>query len=46
MTKKDIMEFAGIWKNLSNKEIEDMKKEIMKLRKRGTKAMLRKVKRN
>ena len=32
-TKKGIMEFAGIWKDMSEKEVKEMKIEITKLRK-------------
>ena len=40
--KKNIMEFAGAWKNLvSDKEAEDMKKTIRNLRKKSTKDLLK-----
>jgi len=42
--KKDIMEFAGAWKNISDKEAEEMKSNISKLRKRSTKELMEKHK--
>ena len=42
--KKDIMEFAGVWKNIADKEIEEMENSINKLRKRSTKELLKRVK--
>lgn len=42
--KRDIMEFAGIWQNKSDEEIEDMKKFINDLGKKATKDLLRKTK--
>lgn len=44
--KKDIMEFAGAWKNIvSDNGAEDMKKKIEKLRNDSTKSLLKKYKR-
>lgn len=37
----DIMAFAGAWKKMSDKEITEMKKDIMDLRKKSTKDLLR-----
>ena len=40
--KRNIMEFAGAWKNLiSDKEAEEMKKDIKNLRKKTTKDLLK-----
>ena len=36
------MEFAGAWKDMSDKEAEQMKKEIKELRKRSTKELTNK----
>jgi len=43
--KRDIMQFAGAWKNIPDKEIEEMKNDIKELKKRTTKNLLEKVKR-
>ena len=40
--KKDIMEFAGAWSNVYDKNIEKMKVSIFKLRKRSTRELLNK----
>ena len=37
---KNIMKFAGAWKDVDDKEIEKMKKSISDLRKRSTKELL------
>lgn len=43
--KRDIMEFAGAWKDLvSNKEAEEMKKTIKEFRKNALKGTLRRIK--
>ncbi len=42
--RKSIMEFAGVWKNVADKEIEKMKKGIKELRKRSTKELMQKYK--
>ena len=42
--KKNIMEFAGAWKNVSDKEAESMKRRILDLRKRSTKELMREYK--
>jgi predicted CopG family antitoxin len=42
--KRKIMEFAGAWKNVSDKEAERMKKRILDLRNRSTKELIRKYK--
>ena len=42
--KKDIMEFAGIWKNKDDEEIEEVKENIIKFRKKATSDLLRKIK--
>ena len=39
-SKKDVMNFAGAWKNISNEEAEEMKKNIIKMRKKSTKEIL------
>ena len=42
--KKNIMEFAGAWKDLvSDKEAEDMKKTIKEFRKNSLKGVLRRI---
>ncbi len=38
---KDIMEFAGAWEETSNEEVDVMKKNIRKLRKRSTQKLLK-----
>ncbi|MBS3080613.1 antitoxin VapB family protein [Candidatus Pacearchaeota archaeon] len=38
--KKDIMEFAGMWKNVSDKDIKEMKKIIGELRDSSTNQLL------
>ena len=42
--KRDIMELAGAWKNIPNKEIEGMKKTIRKLREESTKELMENIK--
>ncbi len=34
--KRDIMEFAGAWKNISNERVNEMKKNIGEMRKKST----------
>ena len=41
--KKDIMQFAGAWRDMSDSEAEAMKRDIRAMRKRSTKALLRRV---
>ena len=43
--KKSILEFAGAWKNISDKDIKEMKKDIRNLRKQVRKDLLRRSKR-
>ena len=38
--KKDIMFFAGAWKDLEDKEVENIKKSISNLRKSSTKELI------
>ena len=40
--KRDIMEFAGAWKNISDKDIKDMKSFIEKHDKKETEKLLKK----
>lgn len=42
--KKDIMKFAGAWKDISEGEVESMKDNIRSIRKRATSEMLKKLK--
>ncbi|MEK6909401.1 MAG: hypothetical protein AABX23_05110 [Nanoarchaeota archaeon] len=42
---KDIMEFAGAWKNISNERIEKIKAHIKALRKKNTKEWSERIKR-
>lgn len=44
MVKKDIMEFAGAWKGISDKEAEEMKKNIRKFDIKETKRLFKKYK--
>ena len=41
--KKDIMSLAGAWKHLTNKEVEDRKKDVLKLRKKSTEELLKQM---
>ena len=41
--KKDIMEFAGAWKDMREEETEEMKEKIRELRKKSTKELLDKL---
>lgn len=41
--RKNIMDFAGAWKNLSYEEIDYMKKIINNVRKKSTKDLLEKL---
>ena len=34
--KKDIMNFAGVWKDVGDREIENIKKSISDLKKKST----------
>ena len=43
--KNDIMQFAGILKNISDEDAEDAKKYIKNLRKSSTKELLFRIKR-
>ncbi len=38
--KKSIMEFAGIWKDMSDEDAEEIKNNIKKLRKKSTKELI------
>lgn len=38
--KRDIMEFAGAWKDISERDLDGMKEEISNLRKRATRDLL------
>lgn len=42
--KRNIMEFAGAWSDMSEKETEKMKKDIVGLRKSSTNELLRNTK--
>ena len=39
--KRNIMQFAGAWKNVPDTDIEEMKRNILELRKRSTKELTR-----
>jgi len=41
--KKDIMRLAGAWKHLSDKDVENRKKLINKIRKDSTKQLFRRI---
>ena len=41
--KRDIMDFAGAWKNISEKDAENLKESILKLRKKSTSELLKKL---
>ena len=41
--KGNIMECAGLWAHMSDKEAEDMKKSIRQLRKNSSKSLLRRI---
>ena len=43
--QKDIMKFAGVWKDLFDQDIEKMKKDIILLRKKATKDLRKRLKR-
>ena len=43
--KKDIMRFAGAWKDISDEDTKKMKDFIKKMRKDSTKEFLRNIKR-
>ena len=38
---RDIMKFAGAWKNISDERIKEMKESIKELRRRSTKDLLK-----
>ncbi|HKL24450.1 MAG TPA: antitoxin VapB family protein [Candidatus Nanoarchaeia archaeon] len=40
-SKKDIMDFAGSWKKISEKRADEAKKEILSQRKKSTKELLK-----
>ena len=44
--KVDIMQFAGAWKDISDKEIDDMKSTIGEMKKRSTMELHRRLKNN
>ena len=39
--KVGIMEFAGAWKDISNKKVEEMKKNIKELRRKSTEELMK-----
>lgn len=41
--KGNIMECAGLWADLSGKQVEEMEKSIKKLRKSSTKSLMRRI---
>ena len=41
--KKDIMQFAGSWKIISNEDIEKMKRNISFLRRKSTNELLKNI---
>ncbi|MBS3114477.1 antitoxin VapB family protein [Candidatus Woesearchaeota archaeon] len=41
--KGNIMECAGLWAHLNDKEVEEMKKSIRQLRKNSYKSLLRRI---
>ncbi len=43
--KRKLSEFAGVWNNISDKEIEEINKNIMLLRKRATEENVKRQKR-
>lgn len=43
--KRDIMEFAGAWKNIPDKEIDEMKENIRTMRKKSGEELSKKIKR-
>lgn len=43
--EKDIMRFAGVWKHLSDEEVEMRKRKVLKLRKESTKELFNRMKR-
>ena len=43
--KKDIMEFAGAWKDMSNKDVEEIKENIRKVRKKSSAEWTKRIKR-
>ena len=42
--RKDIMEFAGSWKDVSDEKIDEIKESINELRRKSTKELLEKDK--
>lgn len=42
--KKDIMKFAGVWKDMSDKEVKSMKMATRSLRRKSTIELLKKLK--
>lgn len=38
--KKNIMDFAGIWKNMTNEEAEKLKEDIKEIKKKSTKDLI------
>ena len=44
LKKKDIMDFAGSWKNVSDEEAEKIKEDISNLKKKATRDLIRKLK--
>ena len=43
--KRDIMQFAGAWKNISDERIEEMKENIKEMRKKSTVEWSKRIKR-
>lgn len=46
MEKRTIKKFAGAWKEIDDKEIEEIKEDIKNLRKSSTKELLNKTQTN
>ncbi|MBI2672538.1 antitoxin VapB family protein [Candidatus Woesearchaeota archaeon] len=42
--KRELMKFAGTWNDISNKDAEKMKEQILILRKKSTSELLKKLK--
>ena len=41
--KRDIMQFAGSWKTVSNEDLEKIKRNVSFLRKKSTKELLKNI---
>ena len=46
MKKRNIMDFAGSWKNVSDEEADKIKDDIKILKKKANKDLLNKIKNN